>query len=132
MLQHFQQLSIIIPDIPAGKQIHASLINTTSTQSVVLRNALLNMYAISSLEEVLAVFNDLSQQKKDGVVTWNTMILAYGKHQKLAEARKLFKELKQNSTLDISSWNVMITLALNYGLADEALSLFHQLETEGY
>nr|DAD21293.1 TPA_asm: hypothetical protein HUJ06_022756 [Nelumbo nucifera] len=77
--------------LEAGKQIHSSLLEMGSGLSIVLGNALIDMYAkCGSIEKALDVFRGMTE--KD-VSTWNSIIGGLVFHGHAEQSICLFKEM---------------------------------------
>eukprot|EP01018_Ginkgo_biloba_P011610 Gb_41341 [translate_table: standard] len=119
-----------------GKQVHAYIIKNGLISHVVLRNALVDMYAkCGNVEEARLMFNKMSQRD---VVSWTTMIEAYGKHGCGKEAIKLFEQMQlaglkpnhitymavlsacSHAGLVEEGWHYFNTMSQNHGIASTA------------
>ncbi|KAL3527126.1 hypothetical protein ACH5RR_011782 [Cinchona calisaya] len=84
-------------DIWIGKQIHGVMIRQEFIHDTQLSNALLDMYAkCGKIREASLVFDKIS--RKD-VVSWTSMIDAYGVHGHGAKAIDLFKRMEEENNV---------------------------------
>ncbi|XVE71883.1 hypothetical protein DITRI_Ditri10aG0187500 [Diplodiscus trichospermus] len=115
-----------------GKQIHARLIRTRLNQDLGVGNALTNMYAkCGSIEYAYNVFNRMLHQN---LVSWNTIIAAFGNHGLGSRALELFQQLRATGLEPDSVTFVGLLMACNHvGMVDEGLLLFNSMqETYGF
>ncbi|KAK1358366.1 Pentatricopeptide repeat-containing protein [Heracleum sosnowskyi] len=103
-----------------GKEIHKSVSLSMIESNQIVVGALLDMYAkCGAVNEAISVFNQL--RVKD-LVSWTSMIMAYGSHGQACEALKLFKEMqKSNIKPDRVTFLAVISACSHAGLVDEGL-----------
>ncbi|WOL16546.1 pentatricopeptide repeat-containing protein [Canna indica] len=110
-------------DLELAKQIHSYIEQNGIRQSLILDNALLDMYVkCGSLEEAELLFDSMTS--KDSI-SWTTMLVGYAKLGCLDAARRLFDQMPKR---DIASWNALISCYEQSGHPKEALDLFHELQ----
>ncbi|XP_022730812.1 pentatricopeptide repeat-containing protein At3g49170, chloroplastic-like [Durio zibethinus] len=116
-----------IASILYGKQIHAHLIRTRLNQDVGVGNALTNMYAkCGSIGYAYNVFNRMSHHN---LVSWNTIIAAFGNHGLGSRVRELFEQLRASGLEPDSVTFVGLLMACNHaGMVDEGLRLFNSMQ----
>lgn len=110
-----------------GKQIHARLIRTRRNQDVGVGNALTNMYAkCGSIEYAYNVFSRMSHCN---LVSWNTIISAFGNHGLGSRALELFDQLRAIGMEPDSVTFVGLLVACNHaGMVDEGRILFNSMQ----
>ncbi|XVE98845.1 hypothetical protein REPUB_Repub03eG0143600 [Reevesia pubescens] len=110
-----------------GKQIHAHLIRTRLNQDVVVGNALTNMYAkCGSIGYAYNVFNRMSHHN---LVSWNTIIAAFGNHGLGSRALEHFEQLTTIGLEPDSVTFVGLLVACNHaGMVDEGILLFNSMQ----
>ncbi|XP_008782338.2 pentatricopeptide repeat-containing protein DOT4, chloroplastic [Phoenix dactylifera] len=121
-------VATILPacDLNLGKQIHAHAARRYAGSSALVWNALMNMYSRSGcIKDAYLVF---SRMVSRDVVSWNTMIGAYGSHglgKEALEFMDLMKGLgpKPNA---ITFTNALVACS-HGGMVDEGLELFESL-----
>eukprot|EP01018_Ginkgo_biloba_P036141 Gb_02911 [translate_table: standard] len=129
MPNHFTFASVVkacasLGALEKGKQVHYYIIESGFESDVVVRSALVYMYAkCGSIEDARHVFDKMSERT---VVSWNTMIAGYAQNGNLEEARKLFGQVPK---ADVVSWTAIIAGYAQNGQGDEALKLFRQMQT---
>ncbi|KAK6272934.1 hypothetical protein POUND7_010017 [Theobroma cacao] len=110
-----------------GKQIHAYLIRTRLNQDIGVGNALTNMYAkCGSIAYAYHVFNRMSHHN---LVSWNTIIAAFGNHGLGSRALELFEQMRAIGLEPDSVTFVGLLMACNHaGLVDKGLHLFNSMQ----
>ncbi|KAF8402675.1 hypothetical protein HHK36_010764 [Tetracentron sinense] len=110
-------------DLKFGRWIHSYIERNKINMSLILRNAMLDMYTkCGSLEDAKSLFNKIPD--KD-YVSWTTMIVGYAKLGEYNEARFVFDAMPSQ---DIAAWNALISAYEQNGQPKEALNLFHELQ----
>lgn len=109
-----------------GKEIHNLIIEKKFENNEVLMGALLDMYAkCGAVDEAFGVFKCLPV--KD-LVSWTSMIAAYGSHGRAFEALRLFTEMqKSNVKPDGVTFLAILSACGHAGLVDEGFFLFNQM-----
>ncbi|PON75769.1 Tetratricopeptide-like helical domain containing protein [Parasponia andersonii] len=112
-----------------GKEIHKSIIDHKLENDVVVMGALLDMYAkCGALDEAIDVFQRLPERD---LVSWTSMITAYGSHGQALEALKLFAEMqKSNEKPDGVTLLAVLSACSHAGLIGEGFNYFTQMITE--
>ncbi|KAF7837997.1 pentatricopeptide repeat-containing protein [Senna tora] len=115
--------------IRQGKEIHAYLVRTRESQDIGVSNALVNMYAKSgSIEYANNVFNKMSHRN---LISWNTMIAAFGNHGLGDRAVEVFEQMKARGIKPDSVTFVGLLIACNHsGLVDKGQSYFNSMKEE--
>ncbi|KAJ4966158.1 hypothetical protein NE237_018007 [Protea cynaroides] len=110
-----------------GGQIHAYLIRTRPNQDVGVGNALMNMYAkCGCIEYAKSVFNRMIHRN---LVSWNTVIAAFGNHGLGREAIELFEQMNSKGLHPDSVTFVGLLIACNHaGLLDEGRAYFKSMK----
>ncbi|KAM5576880.1 pentatricopeptide repeat-containing protein [Rosa sericea] len=79
-------------DVGLIRELHSLIVKGGFDSYVSVNNALLTYYSKNGLlEEAKRVFNVMGEMRDE--VTWNSMIVAYGQHQKGLKALGLFQEM---------------------------------------
>ncbi|GAB4835271.1 hypothetical protein Ancab_000180 [Ancistrocladus abbreviatus] len=112
-----------------GKQIHNYIIENKLEKNETVMGALLDMYAkCGALEEALGVFNQLPERD---LVSWTSMITAYGSHGQAFESIKLFNSMQQSNVKpDGVTFLALISSCSHAGLVDEGCHFFNQMTTQ--
>lgn len=107
-----------------GKEIHKCIIHNNLESNEIVMGSLLDMYAkCGAVSEAFQVFDELP--KRD-LVSWTTMIAAYGSHGQAFEALKLFNEmLHSNVKPDRVAFLAVISACAHAGLVDEGYHYFN-------
>ncbi|KAL7097665.1 hypothetical protein ACP275_10G157800 [Erythranthe tilingii] len=109
-----------------GREFHKHIIEAKLNSNEVVMGALLDMYAkCGAVKEAEAVFNQLPT--KD-LVSWTSMMVAYGSHGQAFEATKLFDEmLQRNIRPDRVTFLAVISACSHAGLVDEGRKYFNSM-----
>ncbi|XP_043697767.1 pentatricopeptide repeat-containing protein At3g53360, mitochondrial-like [Telopea speciosissima] len=110
-----------------GGQIHAYLIRTRPYQDVGVGNALMNLYAkCGCIGYAKSVFNHMVHHN---LVSWNTIIAAFGNHGLGREAIELFEQMKAKGPQPDSLTFIGLLIACNHvGLVDEGQAYFKSMK----
>ncbi|XWS76203.1 hypothetical protein CRYUN_Cryun01aG0155400 [Craigia yunnanensis] len=113
-----------------GQQIHADVIKTGASLVVGVISSLISMYSrCGCLEDSIKVF--LESEEAD-LVSWSSMIAAYGFHGRGVEAVELFEEMEQEELEPNDVTFLSLLYACSHcGLKDKGLEFF-KLMTEKY
>ncbi|KAH6818667.1 Tetratricopeptide repeat superfamily protein [Perilla frutescens var. frutescens] len=106
-----------------GKEFHNCITESRLNSNQVLMGALLDMYAkCGAVSEAATVFNQLS--KRD-LVSWTSMIAAYGSHGQASKALKLFDEMLLACIRpDRVAFLAVISACSHAGMVDEGRRFF--------
>ncbi|XP_070006616.1 pentatricopeptide repeat-containing protein At3g03580 [Nicotiana sylvestris] len=112
-----------------GKELHGSIIRLSFESHVPVGNALIEMYSkTGSLKNAISVFEHM--RIKD-VVTWTTMISAYGMYGEGMKALRSFQEMKEKGTIPDHIVFVAVIYACSHScLVQEGRSFFNQMRKE--
>ncbi|KAK1267754.1 putative pentatricopeptide repeat-containing protein [Acorus gramineus] len=103
-----------------GKQLHCVIARNGFDEEIILRNALLDMYAkCGELKSAQTVF-DTNREKN--VISWTTIIDAYRRCGRGFEAVKLFKEME--SSPNSVTFLAILSACAHSGLVKEGLDCF--------
>ncbi|KAL2473820.1 Pentatricopeptide repeat-containing protein [Forsythia ovata] len=107
-----------------GKELHNCIAESKLDSNEIVMGALLDMYAkCGAINEARGVFNQLSTID---LVSWTSMIVAYGSHGHAFEALKLFDEMsKSNIKPDRVTFLAVISACSHAGLVDEGHHYFN-------
>ncbi|KAL0404766.1 UNVERIFIED_CONTAM: Pentatricopeptide repeat-containing protein [Sesamum radiatum] len=107
-----------------GKELHKCIIECRLNSNEVLMGALLDMYAkCGAVEQAASIFNQLSTRD---LVSWTSMIVAYGSHGQAFEALKIFDEmLLKHIRPDRVTFLAVISACSHAGLVDEGQHYFN-------
>lgn len=115
--------------IRQGKQIHAYLIRTREYHDIGVSNALVSMYAKSGFIEY--AYNVFDKMSCHNVISWNTMIAAFGNHGLGDRALEIFEQMKAAGIRPDSITFVGLLIACNHsGLVDKGQFYFSSMEEE--
>ncbi|KAG6495244.1 pentatricopeptide repeat-containing protein At4g21065-like [Zingiber officinale] len=112
-----------------AKMIHDYISNHKFSVDLILGTAMIDMYAkCGSVDAAREIFDGMRDKN---VITWSTMISAYGIHGRGREALELFPLMLQSGIQPNRITCVSILSACSHaGLVDEGLRLFHSMEKE--
>ncbi|KAJ7960625.1 Pentatricopeptide repeat-containing protein family [Quillaja saponaria] len=112
-----------------GKEIHNLITGSRLENNEIVMGALLDMYAkCGAVDEAFSVFSCLPE--KD-LVSWTSMIAAYGSHGRVSEALKLFGEMQQsNEKPDRVTLLAVLSACSHAGLVAEGCYHFNQMITD--
>ncbi|KAJ8771732.1 hypothetical protein K2173_026909 [Erythroxylum novogranatense] len=110
-----------------GKEIHACILKLGFESSVTIGNALIEMYSkCGDLMKSTLVFN---RMKSKDVVTWTSLISAYGMYGEGKKAIRAFHEMEAVGIVpDHVAFVSLIYACSHSGLVEEGLACFAQLE----
>ncbi|KAG9448740.1 hypothetical protein H6P81_008705 [Aristolochia fimbriata] len=114
-----------ISDSAKGKEIHCVVIRKALAADTLLCNALLDMYTKSGSITMARMAFDQIYEKN--VVTWTTIIDAYGRHGGGTEALKLFwkmRDEKNGVSPNSVTFLVVLSACAHSGLVEEAKECF--------
>lgn len=120
----------LLAGLTGGKQVHAFSVKMELNDYVPLCNALIDMYAkCGSLDYARRVFDNGSYFKD--VITWSSMISAYGLHGKGEEAvTTYYKMLQQGIKPDMITVVGVLSACSKSGLVDEGIGIYNSLMTK--
>ncbi|TKY46727.1 Pentatricopeptide repeat-containing protein [Spatholobus suberectus] len=109
-----------------GKEIHNLIIEKNLDNNEVVMGALLDMYAkCGAVDEAFGVFKCLPERD---LVSWTSMITAYGSHGQAYEALELFAEMLQSNVKpDRVTFLAILSACGHAGLVDEGCYYFNQM-----
>ncbi|GLT75235.1 hypothetical protein SLA2020_469740 [Shorea laevis] len=113
-------------ELDMGRYVHLYIVITGVEIDLILRNALLDMYAKSGrLHLAQRVFDRMADKN---VVSWTTLLGAYAKCGLLELAQQIFSQMPEKNLV---SWNSMISCYVREGQCREALALFQNMCDSG-
>ncbi|XLR38969.1 hypothetical protein HN51_026128 [Arachis hypogaea] len=109
-----------------GKEVHKLIIERNLEDNVVVMGALLDMYAkCGAVDEAFGIFRILPERD---LVSWTSMITAYGSHGRAHEALKLFADmLQRNVKPDRVTFLAILSACSHAGLVDEGCYYFNEM-----
>lgn len=109
-----------------GKEIHNCVSERGLETNEVVMGALLDMYAkCGAVDEARIVFNKLPERD---VVSWTSIITAYGSNGQALEALRLFGEMQQsNAKPDAVTFLEVLSACSHAGLVDKGYYYFNQM-----
>ncbi|XWS28382.1 hypothetical protein CRYUN_Cryun25bG0064000 [Craigia yunnanensis] len=112
-----------------GKEIHNSIIENKLERNEVVMGTLLDTYAkCGAVDEAFRIFSELPERD---LVSWTTMITAYGSHGQALDALKLFGKMQQSSAKpDAVAFLAVLSACSHGGLVDEGCYYFKQMTSE--
>ncbi|GAB4860591.1 hypothetical protein Ancab_035752 [Ancistrocladus abbreviatus] len=115
-----------IASIFHGKQMHAHLIRQRCYEDIGVENALLNMYAkCGCIRYAYTIFNIMNCPN---LVSWNSIIAAFGHHGLGKKALELFEQMKKMRVKPDYVTFIGLLIACNHaGLVDEGQNLFDSM-----
>lgn len=117
-----------IASLTGGKQIHSYIIKLKFSANNFVTNSIIYMYArCGDLPTAQQIFDRMCN--KD-IISWNTMIMAYGIHGYGAESLKLFSEMRNNIKPNASTFVSILSSCSIAGLDEEGWKYFHLMKRE--
>lgn len=112
-----------------GKRVHQSIKKNRHQCSILIENALIDMYSkCGGLSKALSIFNGMS--KKD-LVSWNAMIHGLAMHGHGSKALRLFSQMKQEGFAPDKVTFVGVLCACTHGgFVDEGIQYFYTMERD--
>ncbi|XP_059663497.1 pentatricopeptide repeat-containing protein At5g27110-like [Cornus florida] len=112
-----------------GKEIHKCITESKLEPNEIVMGALLDIDAkCGAVDEALSAFNQLPERD---IVSWTSMIMAYGSHGQAFEALKLFNKLQRsNMKLDRITFLAVMSACSHAGLVDEGFYYFNLMTTD--
>lgn len=110
-------------DLEFGRWVHSYIEKNEIKLSLILSNAILDMYTkCGSMHDAKKFYDKMV--KKD-VVSWTTMLAGYASSGDFDAARDLFNSLPSK---DIAAWNSLISAYEQSGNPKEAIAMFNELQ----
>ncbi|KAL8538361.1 hypothetical protein ACS0TY_000375 [Phlomoides rotata] len=110
-------------DLEFGRWVHSYIEKNEIKLSLILSNAILDMYTkCRSMQDAKKFFDKMG--RKD-VVSWTTMLAGYASSGDFNAARDLFDSLPSK---DIAAWNSLISAYEQSGNPKEAIAMFNELQ----
>ncbi|CAN8325470.1 unnamed protein product [Cochlearia groenlandica] len=116
-----------LPSESYGKAIHGFMIKHSLASDVYSESTLINMYAkCGNLRSAVNVF---MRMKETNIVSWNSIIAAYGNHGRLKDCLGLFCEMVEKSGVrpDHITFVEMISTCCHVGDVDEGVRFFRSM-----
>lgn len=111
-----------------GKQVHALILRKELPFFVALQNSLIDMYSkCGKLLYSRRVFDNMLERS---VVSWNAMLMGYGRHGLGHEVISLFKDLHKEVKPDSVTLLAVLSGCSHGGLVDEGLDIFDTVVKE--
>ncbi|PIN23513.1 hypothetical protein CDL12_03761 [Handroanthus impetiginosus] len=110
-------------DVKFGKWIHSYIEKNGITMSLILANAILDMYAkCGSMTNARKFFDRMVETD---IISWTTMLAGYAKLGDFNAARNLFDSVPSK---DVATWNALISAYEQSGNPKEAIAIFNELQ----
>ncbi|XP_010031730.2 pentatricopeptide repeat-containing protein At5g27110 [Eucalyptus grandis] len=115
-----------LASLEKGKEIHNSVMESKYSKNEIVMGALLDMYAkCGAVDEAIQVFKQLP--KRD-LMSWTSMITAYGSHGQAFEALNLFAKMRQsNIEPDQVTFLAVLSACSHAGLVDQGCYYFDEM-----
>ncbi|XP_023513314.1 pentatricopeptide repeat-containing protein At5g27110 [Cucurbita pepo subsp. pepo] len=112
-----------------GRELHHCIISHKLECNEIVMGALLDMYAkCGDVNEARKLFHQLPERD---LVSWTSMITAYGSHGQASEALRLFDEMqKSNVRADSVTFLAVLSACSHAGLVDEGYIYFNEMITQ--
>ncbi|XP_058068005.1 pentatricopeptide repeat-containing protein At5g44230 [Magnolia sinica] len=113
-----------LPDVDAGRQVHAQTISIGGFDSdLYVNNTLIDFYVrCGCLEDARRVFDEMPERD---VISWTTLIVAYAKRGDMDAAEELFSRLPEK---DMVAWTAMVAGFAQNARPRDALRLFERMQ----
>ncbi|OVA06499.1 Pentatricopeptide repeat [Macleaya cordata] len=106
-----------------GRWVHSYIEKNGIEESLILNNAILDMYIkCGSLEEAKRIFDKMPERDP---ISWTTMLVGYTSFGEFDAAHHVFNEMPSQ---DIAAWNSLISAYEQSGQPRQALAIFHELQ----
>ena len=115
-----------------GKELHARLIKDGIHLDCTLLNTLIHMYArCGTLENAQSVFDIMDPQKMD-VITWTSIISAYGQSGLVKQMEELFERMKCTQTRpNVFTWTAVIAAYGQSGYVEKIKVAYKEMQRGG-
>lgn len=112
-----------------GEKVHASIKRTRFKCSILVSNALVDMYAkCGSLDKAYSVFDGMARRD---VVSWNAMLQGLAMHGHGEEALRLFSRMKRDGFVpDKVTFIGVLCACTHAGFVEEGLRYFYTMERD--
>lgn len=110
-----------------GKQVHGHVLRFKLPSYVVLHNSLIDMYSkCGKLSYSRRVFDGMTERT---AISWNAMLVGYGKHGMGREVVELFKLMKKENKVRPDSVTLLAVLSgcSHGGMEDKGLEIFYEM-----
>ncbi|XP_006656246.2 putative pentatricopeptide repeat-containing protein At3g13770, mitochondrial [Oryza brachyantha] len=105
-----------------GKQVHAQILRKELPFYIALQNSLIDMYSkCGKLLYARRIFDNMPERS---VVSWNAMLMGYGRHGFGHEVVRIFKNLRKEAKPDSVTLLAVLSGCSHGGLVDEGLDMF--------
>ncbi|XP_015579385.2 putative pentatricopeptide repeat-containing protein At3g13770, mitochondrial [Ricinus communis] len=114
-----------------GKQVHSHVLRRELPFYVVLQNSMIDMYSkCGSLNYARRIFDSMPERT---VISWNAMLVGYGKHGMGREVVELFKLMRTENKVKPDSVTILAVLSgcSHGGFEDKGLEIFDEM-LKGY
>ncbi|EEF35667.1 pentatricopeptide repeat-containing protein, putative [Ricinus communis] len=110
-----------------GKQVHSHVLRRELPFYVVLQNSMIDMYSkCGSLNYARRIFDSMPERT---VISWNAMLVGYGKHGMGREVVELFKLMRTENKVKPDSVTILAVLSgcSHGGFEDKGLEIFDEM-----
>ncbi|CAA0828599.1 Putative pentatricopeptide repeat-containing protein - mitochondrial [Striga hermonthica] len=116
--------------LEAGVQIHAVAVKTMYAGEDVVCNALIDMYSkCGRIEDARLVFDSMGERRD--IISWNSIVSAYGTHGLGAEALRIFESMRETDIMPNEMTFVAVLKACsNTGLLEQGQSYFASMRED--
>ncbi|GAB4859478.1 hypothetical protein Ancab_010945 [Ancistrocladus abbreviatus] len=110
-----------------GMAVHSYLLRKGFGSNIMTATALISMYSkCGNLTCSRCAFDEIEDKN---LVSWSTMLAAYGHHGMGKEALSIFREMQENDIVpDMGAFASLLTACSHSGLVEEGQEIFHLLE----
>ncbi|KAF7134430.1 hypothetical protein RHSIM_Rhsim08G0211700 [Rhododendron simsii] len=114
-----------LKDLETGKRVHQYIMSGNVDPSLILENALIDMYAAcGAMDVALGLFESMT--KRD-LISWTVIVKGFVNSGQIDVARKYFDQMPER---DYVSWTAMIDGYLRFNKFKDVLILFREMQTE--
>lgn len=110
-----------------GKQVHNHVLRRQLPFYMVLQNSLIDMYSkCGNLGYARRIFDKMPERS---VISWNAMLVGYGKHGMGREVIELFKLMREENKIkpDSVSFLAVLSACSHGGMEDRGLEIFDEM-----
>ncbi|CAA7054634.1 unnamed protein product [Microthlaspi erraticum] len=119
-----------VPSESFGRAIHGFMVKQVNASDVYSESTLIDMYA--KCGDLRSAVNVFERMQEKNIVSWNSIIAAYGSHGRQQDSLCLFREMVEESGVrpDQITFLEMISTCCHVGDVDEGVRFFRSMTEE--